>query len=114
MPITDAILIVLFMCLVVIHVSARFILNKAGHRLSLGSMDYLYRLLAVSGCPTRWTFYMLVPVVNFYFFYKLCISLAKRFGKDKRFGILLTVFPMIFFPILAFGNSMYNPSNKSN
>ncbi len=94
-------------CILVIFISTVGILAKAGVRLPLCSAAYLFELLSIAKCPTHWTFFMIIPVINIYFFHKLCISLAYKFGKDKKFGTLLTVLPMIYFPILAFDNSKY-------
>jgi len=42
----------------------------------------------------------------------ICIEVAKKFGKDVVYGVLLALFPFIFFPILGFGDAQYN-SNAS-
>ena len=59
--------------------------------------------------PTWWIFLFLIPLYNIYIAIVLNIRLAKFFGKDDLFGIGLTFFNFIFEPILAFGNSNYNP-----
>ena len=59
--------------------------------------------------PTWWIFLLLIPFYNIYIAIVLNIRLAKFFGKDDLFGLGLTFFNFIFEPILAFGNSTYNP-----
>ena len=59
--------------------------------------------------PIWWIFLFLIPFYNIYIAIVLNIRLAKFFGKDDLFGIGLTFLNFIFEPILAFGNSAYNP-----
>lgn len=40
------------------------------------------------------------------------LGLAKVFGKDTLFGVLLIFFPYVMIPILAFGSATYDPSRK--
>lgn len=66
-------------------------------------------LLEIVKKPTWWILLLLIPIYNVYLAVVLNIRLAKFFGKDDVFGILLTFFNFIFEPILAFGESKYNP-----
>lgn len=50
---------------------------------------------------------MLIPLANIIFYIQLCIRTAKSFGKSGGFGVGLLFLPIIFYPILAFGNSEY-------
>ena len=59
--------------------------------------------------PTWWIFLLLIRLYNIYIAIVLNIRLAKFFGKNDLFGLGLTFFNFIFEPILAFGNSTYNP-----
>ena len=53
----------------------------------------------------------LVSLNSLYFNVVYSLSLAKRFGKDKSFGILTVFFPVITLPMLAFGKSEYVGKN---
>ena len=39
-----------------------------------------------------------------------CNSLAKKFHKSKKFGIMLALLPIVGYPILAFSNDKYDNS----
>ena len=55
-----------------------------------------------------WKFLLLlIPLANFIIYIQLCIKTAKSFGKSGGFGVGLLFLPIIFYPILAFGNSEY-------
>ncbi len=65
-------------------------------------------LLEIVKKPTWWIFLFLIPIYNIYIAIIVNIRLAKFFGKDDLFGILLTFFNFIFEPIIAFGDSNYD------
>ena len=44
--------------------------------------------------------------------FNLNFSLAKKFGKSNGFAVLLTLLPVIGYPILAFGSAKYNKDAK--
>lgn len=51
----------------------------------------------------------LIPVMFRMFGLACNRKFAARFGKDDRFAWKMTVFPFIHYPILAFGDSEYQP-----
>jgi len=48
-----------------------------------------------------------IPCVNFIFSIVLCLNLAKAYGKDTLFGILMIFFTPIMYLILAFSDAQY-------
>ena len=64
-------------------------------------------LLEIVGRPIWWIVLLLLPCVNFVVGILLCIDLAKSFGKDVGYGIGLALLGIVFFPLLAFGDSRY-------
>jgi hypothetical protein len=66
-------------------------------------------LLKIAGKPAWWIVLLLIPVVNFVILAIVCISLAKNFGKGAGFGLGLLFLSPIFYPMLAFGDSRYQP-----
>jgi hypothetical protein len=64
-------------------------------------------LLEIVGRPLWWVILMLIPCVNIVVVIMVQIDLAKKFGKDVGFGIGLILLPIIFLPILAFGDAEY-------
>lgn len=49
-----------------------------------------------------------VPLLNLYFLYLASIQIAKSFGKDEKFGLGLLLLPMVFYPMLGFGDAKYS------
>ena len=66
-------------------------------------------LLKIAGKPAWWFLLMLIPFVNLIVFIIMCIALAKNFGKGGGFAAGLILLSPIFFPILGFGSSKYQP-----
>ena len=64
-------------------------------------------LVRIAGKPDIWILFLLIPIVNFVFSILLAIEIAKRFGQGTGFGIGLIILPMIFYPILGFGDARY-------
>ncbi len=66
--------------------------------------------LKLSGIETYWYFLNLIVICGIgpivLTFWKN-IALAKAFGKGIGFGILMTFFPFVCYPILAFGEAQY-------
>lgn len=59
----------------------------------------LFRLANLS----KWMVILVfIPIVNIYIMYLVYAALADRLGKKRSFGIGLLLFPVLFFPILAF------------
>lgn len=48
-----------------------------------------------------------IPCINFIFSIVLCLNIAKAYGKDTLFGILMIFFTPIMYLILAFGDAQY-------
>lgn len=64
-------------------------------------------LLKISDKPAWWIVLFMLPIANIIAPILVSMALAKSFGKDAGFGIGLAFVPIVFFPILAFGNSQY-------
>ena len=64
-------------------------------------------LLEICNLPLAYLFFFIIPGVNIYFLYKMYVTLAKVFNKEKKFGIGLLILPFIFFPVLAFSKNEY-------
>ncbi len=64
-------------------------------------------LLEIIEKPVWWLLLMFVPIVNIVIGFMLAIELAKAFDKGTGFALLLIFFPIIGYPILAFGDSEY-------
>lgn len=69
-------------------------------------------LLEITGKPTWWILLMFIPFVNIVIHIIVYHQLSLSFGKDSGFTVGLIFLPMIFIPILGFGNSVYQPQSN--
>jgi len=67
-------------------------------------------LLEITGKPLWWFILMLIPLVNLIVGIMVLFSLARKFGKSGGFALGMLFLGPIFMPILAFGDSTYNPA----
>lgn len=94
--------IFLLFCLWKLFVKA----NKPGWAAIVPIYNILVELEIV-GRPWYWLLLMLIPVVNLVVAIMLTFRMAKVFGKGTGFGFGLLFLPIIFYPILAFGDAAY-------
>jgi Family of unknown function (DUF5684) len=66
-------------------------------------------LLKIAGKPMWWFILMLIPFVNLIIAIMVMVSLAKNFGKGVGFALGLILLPMVFYPMLAWGDARYSP-----
>jgi len=63
--------------------------------------------LEIIGREWIWILLLLIPIVNVVVGIVMMLDLAKVFGKDTTFGILLVIFPWVMIPVLALGDAKY-------
>ncbi|RNJ22079.1 signal peptidase I [Halosegnis longus] len=68
----------------------------------------LYVLVKISGNTGWWFILFFIPVINFFSTLKISIDIAGKFNKGVLFGIGLTLFSFIFYPLLGFGDYQYD------
>ncbi len=105
--------------LAVMVVSYWKIFVKAGREgwISIIPFYNTWTLAEIVGKPGWWgllPLLMVIPIINFIawipvmvVFVLIAIELAKVFGKDSVFAILLILLPVVGFPILAFSDAKY-------
>ena len=64
-------------------------------------------MLQIAGKPVWWLVLLFVPLVNVVISILLYIGFAEKFGKGAGFAIGLAFLPIIFLPMLAFGDAQY-------
>ena len=69
----------------------------------------IYVIIKISGLSGWWLVGFLIPFVNWIVMFYIHIKFVQKFGKGVAFGIILTILPFIFYPVLGFGNSRYKP-----
>lgn len=62
--------------------------------------------------PIWWIFLMFIPFVNIIISVIVTHDLSRAFGREVGTTLGLLFFPMIFFPILAFGSATYISPNE--
>ena len=85
------------------------IFTKAGQEgwKSLIPLYNAYVQLQITKQPTTWLLYFFIPFVNIYFGIKHIHGLSRAFGKDVGFTVGIILLPIVFYPILALGDSKY-------
>jgi hypothetical protein len=63
--------------------------------------------LEIIGRPLWWILLLLIPCVNIVVSIITSIDFAKSFGKETGYGIGVWLLPIIFYPMLAFGDAQY-------
>jgi hypothetical protein len=69
--------------------------------------------LKIAGKPMWWVLLLWIPIVGLILAILALIEFAKRFGKGGGFVVGLIFLPIIFYPILAFGDAQYKKNNIS-
>lgn len=93
------------------------IFRKAGRPLWTGFVPIynIYIWIEIVGRPAWWIILMLIPLVGTVIQVFLAIDLARSFGKDAVFGVmLLWLFSFIGLPMLAFSNDEYRGPSVQN
>ena len=66
-----------------------------------------YLLTQIAKKPGWWVLLLLIPLVNIVVHVIVSVGVAENFGKGAGFGIGLFLLPMIFYPVLGFGDATY-------
>lgn len=67
-----------------------------------------YALLEIGGLNTALFFIILIPFGAIVLEFMTNIEMAKKFGKSAGFGVLMTFFPFVCYPILGLGSAKYS------
>jgi hypothetical protein len=71
-----------------------------------------YVMLKIVGRPGWWLVLYFIPFVNFIVALIVMYELAKVFGKDIGYAVLLVLLPIIGWPLLAWGPAKYKGALK--
>ena len=72
-----------------------------------------YVFLKIAGKPGWWLILFFIPLLNLIFGIIATIAFAQSFGKGAGFAVGLIFLPIIFIPILAFGEAQYAGAGAS-
>jgi uncharacterized protein DUF5684 len=70
-------------------------------------------MIDIAGKPWWWIFLLLIPIASIVFAIMILISFANAYGKGVGFALGLIFLPMVFFPLLGFGDAEYIGSRAS-
>ncbi len=106
-----AIIVLLIQLAIVVLIIASLwkVFVKAGHPgwAAIIPIYNLYIMVKIAGRPWWWLLLMFIPLVGIVIAIILSIDIAKSFGRSTLFGVGLALLGIIFYPILAFGDSQY-------
>ncbi len=85
------------------------VFTKAGQPgwASLIPIYNVYILLQITGMSGWWILALFIPIVNIGLAILVSIGVARSFGKSAAFAAGLLFLPIVFYPILAFGDAKY-------
>jgi len=106
----SAVILIFYLIVIVIGIASMWVIfGKAGEpgwAAIIPIYNYIV-LLRIVGRPWWWLLLAFIPIVGFIVAIMIYMDLAKAFGKGTGFGCGLLILPIIFFPILAFGDAQY-------
>ena len=73
----------------------------------------LILLLGIAGKPMWWVVLMLIPLVSIIVAIMVSIEVAKKFGQGTGYGLGLAFLPMLFYPMLGFGDAQYQGTKST-
>jgi hypothetical protein len=66
----------------------------------------------VAGLSRLWFVLIMIPPVNLIASILVNVEVAKRFGRTETFGVGMSVFGFVLYPLLGFGPAAYDPAYK--
>ena len=90
------------------------VFNKAG-KPGIASIIPIYNcivMIQIAKLSLVYLVLLLIPVVNIFAIFKINIEIAKKFGNKTGFGVGMTLLPIIFAPLLAFSDNVYEENIK--
>jgi len=103
---------IVWLALVILFVASMWkIFEKAGEPgwAALIPIYNIIVLIKIAGKPLWWFVLMLIPIVNFIVAVILTMAVAKNFGKGTGYAMGMLFLAPVFYPMLAFGDSRYQP-----
>jgi len=64
-------------------------------------------MLKVAGKPTWWVLLFFIPLVSLIMSILVTLALVGKFGKGAGYAVGIILLPIIFLPMLAFGDAKY-------
>ena len=100
----------IFLAIVLVVIASMWIIFTKAGRPGWAAIIPIYNVfvaLQIAGMSGWWLIAFLIPLINIIAAILLAVNLAAAFGRGVLFAIGLLLLPIIFYPILAFGDSRY-------
>ncbi len=119
MPLADGegvagfILVLIYLAVIVLCVAGGWKMFEKANQPGWGILIPIYNIilmLNVAGKPVWWIILMFIPVANVIVGILVSVAIARNFRKGAGFAIGLIFLPVIFIPILGFGDAEYDPA----
>ncbi|MFO1006502.1 MAG: DUF5684 domain-containing protein [Planctomycetaceae bacterium] len=107
-------MVIYFAILLLMIVSLWKVFEKAG-KPGWAAIIPIYNIivmLQIVGKPVWWVLLLFIPFVGIVVSIMMVLELAKKFGKGGGFALGLILLPIVFYPILAFGDAKYEGSTS--
>ena len=91
-------------------ISSQWRLFKKAGEPGWASIVPIYNIIVqckIAGAPAWWVIMFFIPIVSIVFAIMLVNKFVKAFGKDSGFTVGMILLPLVFMPILAYGNTTY-------
>ena len=98
------------MLLLILTIAAMWIIYSKASKPGWAAIVPIYNilvLLEIVGKPYWWIFLMLVPILNIVILIIVYHNLSLLFGKGGGFTVGIILLPVVFLPILAFGDANF-------
>ncbi len=102
--------LVIYLAIIVFMIASIWTLFTKAGKPGWAAIVPIYNIivyLEICGKPAWWFILFLIPIANFIVTIMLAIELAKAFGKETGFAVGLILLPIVFLPMLAFGDAKY-------
>ncbi len=109
--------LVIYLALVVVVIAGMWKMFEKANQPGWGALIPIYNiilLLKVAGKPVWWILLLFIPLVNIVISILVYAAVARNFGRGVGFTIGLIFLPIVFVPILGFGEAKYNPVAASS
>jgi hypothetical protein len=107
---------VLFLALVVLAIAGVWKTFEKAGKPGWAAIIPIYNvivMLQIAGRPLWWILLLLIPIVGIVVAIIVSIDLAKNFGQSAAFGVGLALLGFVFYPVLGFGDAVYQGSGAS-
>ena len=103
-------LFLIYAAIIVLYIAGLWkVFEKAGQKGWFAIIPFLniYILIKLAGREGWWIILFLIPCVNIVVQFIVYIDVAQKFGKSVAYGVGMVILPIIFFPMLGFGDAEY-------